>query len=125
MLITENDLKLSIERVKQVGLEPVYTERILGTQGYFSGSDIERAYEFNSMIKNPEIKGIIFANGGYGCTRILNLIDYDQIKLNPKVIIGFSDITALINSIYQNTGLITFHGPISKTIKVYIPGGSL
>lgn len=115
-LITENDLKLSIERVKHVGFEPVYTDRILGRQGYFSGSDIERAHDFNSMIGNPEIKGIIFANGGYGCTRILNLIDYEQIKLNPKIIIGFSDNTALINSIYQKTGLITFHGPISRTI---------
>ena len=115
-LITENDLQLSIERVKQVGFEPIYSDKILGKHGYFSGTDKERADDFNSMIKNPEIKGIIFANGGYGCTRILDLIDYDQIKLNPKIIIGFSDNTALINAIHQNTGLIAFHGPISRTI---------
>lgn len=115
-LITEKQLELSIERVKMTGLEPVFSDKILGKNGYFSGTDKERADDFNSMIKNPEIKGIIFANGGYGCTRILDLIDYDQIKHNPKIIIGFSDNTALINSIYQNTGLITFHGPISRTI---------
>ena len=115
-LISENDLRLSIERVKQIGLEPVYSDKILGKQGYFSGTDKERAHDFNNMIKNPEIKGIIFANGGYGCTRILDLIDYEQIKRNPKIIMGFSDNTALINSIHQNTGLITFHGPISRTI---------
>jgi len=115
-LITERDLQLSIERIRQVGLEPIYSDKILGKQGYFSGSDKERADDFNSMIKNPKIKGIIFANGGYGCTRILDLIDYKQIKQNPKVIMGFSDNTALINSIHQNTGLITFHGPISRTI---------
>lgn len=115
-LITEKQLKLSIERVKMTGLEPIYSDKILGRNGYFSGSDNERADDFNNMIKNPEIKGIIFARGGYGCTRILDLIDYEQIKQNPKIIIGFSDNTALINTIYQNTGLITFHGPISKTI---------
>lgn len=115
-LITEKQLKLSIERVKMTGLEPIYSEKILGKNGYFSGSDKERADDFNNMIINPEIKGIIFANGGYGCTRILDLIDYEQIKRTPKIILGFSDNTALINSIYQNTGLITFHGPISRTI---------
>ncbi|MFW6369832.1 MAG: S66 peptidase family protein [Bacteroidota bacterium] len=115
-LITEKQLKLSIERVKMTGLEPIYSDKILGRNGYFSGSDNERADDFNNMIKNPEIKGIIFARGGYGCTRILDLIDYEQIKQNPKIIIGFSDNTALINTIYQNTGLITFHGPISRTI---------
>jgi len=115
-LITEKGLQLSIEGVKQVGLEPIYSDKILGKQGYFSGSDKERADDFNSMVQNPEIKGIIFANGGYGCTRILDLIDYDQIKINPKVIMGFSDNTALINAIHQKTGLITFHGPVSRTI---------
>ncbi len=115
-LITENDLQLSIDRVKQLGLQPVYSDKILGKCGYFSGTDKERADDFNNMIKNPEIKGIIFTNGGYGCARILDLVDYDMIRKNPKVIIGFSDDTALINAIYKKTGLITFHGPVSKTI---------
>lgn len=115
-LITENDLQLSINRIKQLNLEPVYSAKILGKHGYFSGTDKERADDFNNMIKNPEIKGIIFTNGGYGCARILDLIDYDMIRKNPKVIMGFSDNTALVNSIRKKTGLITFHGPISKTI---------
>lgn len=115
-LITENDLQLSLEKIKQLGLQPVYSSKILGKYGYFSGTDKERADDFNNIVKNPEIKGIIFAAGGYGCARILDLIDYDMIKRNPKVIMGFSDNTALINSIYKKTGLITFHGPIARTI---------
>lgn len=115
-LITENDLQLSIERVKQLGLIPVYPDTILRRHGYFSGTDKERADDFNDMIRNQEIKGVIFTNGGYGCARILNLIDYDLIRKNPKLIIGFSDSTALLNAIYKRTGLITFHGPISRTI---------
>lgn len=115
-LISKNDLQLCVERVKGLGFEPVYSSRILGKEGYFSNTDQERANDFNDLIKNPEIKAIIFTNGGYGCARILDLIDYEMIRKNPKVIIGFSDDTALINAIYKKTGLITFHGPIAMTI---------
>ncbi|MDR3058767.1 MAG: LD-carboxypeptidase [Prevotella sp.] len=113
-LLSEDALQSSIENLKLLGFEPVYSDKILGRHGYFSGTDKERAEDFNNMIKNPEIKGIIFAAGGYGCTRILNMIDYKAIKKNPKVIMGFSDDTALINTIYKKTGLITFHGPVAK-----------
>jgi len=115
-LVTEKDLQTAVEKVKQLGLVPVYSDKIIGKYGYFSATDKERADDFNDMIKNPEIKGIICAGGGYGCTRILDLIDYDMIKKNPKVVMGFSDNTALINSIHKETGLITFHGPIARTI---------
>lgn len=115
-LITEDDLKLSIQRVRELGFEPVYSDRILGKQGYFSGTDRERAEDFNNMIKNPEVKAVIFVNGGYGCARILDLVDYDAVRKNPKIIMGFSDCTALINAIYDRTGLVTFHGPIGRTL---------
>lgn len=114
--VSEKSLQTSIEKVKELGLEPVYSEKILGKYGYFSATDKERADDFNNMIKNLEIKGIILAAGGYGSTRILELIDYEMIKNNPKVIIGFSDNTALINAIHKKTGLVTFHGPIARTI---------
>lgn len=115
-LITEPDLQASVEKIKQLGLVPVYSAKIRGRHGYFSGTDKERADDFNSMIRNPQIKAVIFAGGGYGCARILGRIDYDAIKKNPKVIMGFSDCTALINAISQTTGLVTFHGPIGRTI---------
>lgn len=113
-LLSEEALQASIENLTQLGFEPVYSNKILGRNGYFSGTDKERAEDFNSMMRNPEIKGIIFAAGGYGCTRILDMVDYKMIKKNPKVIMGFSDDTALINTIYRKTGLITFHGPVAK-----------
>jgi muramoyltetrapeptide carboxypeptidase len=67
-----------------------------------------------SYIQNPEVDGIIAARGGYGVMRLLNNIDFDLIRKNPKIIIGFSDITALLNAIYNETGLITFHGPVAS-----------
>lgn len=115
-LITETDLQASVEKLKQLGFVPVYSDKIRGKHGYFSGTDKERADDFNAMISNPSIKAVIFAGGGYGCARILERIDYDAIKKNPKVIMGFSDCTALINAISQTTGLVTFHGPIGRTI---------
>ncbi len=114
--ITENDLRVSIERITQLGFQPVYSDRILGKYGYFSGTDQERAEEFNNLIKIPEIKAIICVNGGYGCTRILDRLDYAAIRKNPKIIMGYSDATALLNAVHDQTGLVTFHGPISRTI---------
>lgn len=115
-LITERDLQASIEKIKQLGFVPVYTDKIRSRHGYFSGTDKERADDFNRMIRTPEIKAVIFAGGGYGCARILDNIDYDALKKTPKIIMGFSDCTALINAIAQTTGLVTFHGPIGRTI---------
>ena len=116
-LITKKQLQESINQIEQLGFVPLYTKRILGKYGYFSGTDKQRAADLNEMFSNPSVKGIICANGGYGCTRILNLIDYQAINENPKVIMGYSDVTALLNAIHQKTKLVTFHGPISRTVK--------
>lgn len=109
--ITEKQLQESINQIEQLGFVPLYTKRILGKYGYFSGTDEQRAADLNEMFSNSSVKGIICANGGYGCTRILNLIDYQAIKENSKVIMGYSDVTALLNAIHQKTKLVTFHGP--------------
>lgn len=104
------------ETLTEMGFTPFHTNRIHGNYGYFSNTDKERAADLNEMFKNPEIDGILCARGGYGCTRIMQMIDYQSIRTNPKVLIGFSDITALLNGIYKETGLVTFHGPVGSTI---------
>ncbi|MCH2224787.1 MAG: LD-carboxypeptidase [Crocinitomicaceae bacterium] len=80
-------------------------------EGYLAGSDKIRAQELMDMFKDSSIKGILTMRGGWGCARILDLLDYDLISTNPKVIMGFSDITSLINAIHIKTGLVTYHGP--------------
>lgn len=109
-----------LEEVKTVlgsmGFIPYHTERLLSKYGYFSNTDSERAKDLNEMFANPDVDGILCARGGYGCTRIMSMIDYQNIKRNPKVLIGFSDITALLNGIFKETGLITFHGPVGSTL---------
>jgi muramoyltetrapeptide carboxypeptidase len=99
-----------------MGFTSYHTERIIGNYGYFSNTDAQRAEDLNEMFADPKIDGILCARGGYGCTRILSLIDYENIKSNPKVLIGFSDVTALLNGIYRETGLIGFHGPVGSTL---------
>lgn len=80
-------------------------------EGYLAGSDESRANELMTFFKDKSVKAILTMRGGWGCARILDLLDYAVITKNPKIIMGFSDITSLVNAIYKKTGLITFHGP--------------
>ena len=80
-----------------------------------AGSPAERAEDIMSMFADPAIDAIICARGGYGGNRVLPLLDYEVIRANPKIFVGYSDITGLLTSITQNTGLITFHGPMLST----------
>ena len=78
---------------------------------YRSGSIRERAEELNSLIRNPEIKCIMSTVGGMNSNSILPYIDYEELKRNPKVIIGYSDVTAILLAIYAKTGINTYYGP--------------
>ncbi|MEX0288651.1 MAG: LD-carboxypeptidase [Flavobacteriaceae bacterium] len=115
--ISEEILEETKATLSEMGFNTHNTPGILGRHGYFSNTDAIRVKDLNSMFADPEIAGIICVRGGYGCTRILENINYDQIRRHPKVLLGFSDITALLNGIHQRTGLITFHGPVGSTLE--------
>ena len=110
--ISEKELQDCLNNIKLLGLKPFFTNNILKQTGYFSGTDQQRLDDLHLMFTNKNIKGIICARGGYGCARLLPLIDYDILSNNPKVFCGYSDVTALLYGIYSQTGLITFHGPV-------------
>ncbi|TVZ09366.1 muramoyltetrapeptide carboxypeptidase [Cellulophaga sp. RHA_52] len=114
--VSSEGLEHAKTTLRKMGFIPYHTERIVGNYGYFSNTDAERAADLNEMFANPNIDGILCARGGYGCTRIMQLIDYKIIKNNPKVFIGFSDITTLLNGFYIETGLVGFHGPVGTTL---------
>lgn len=78
--------------------------------GYLAGTDDERLQDIESMFANPKIDAIFCARGGYGSSRLLGRLNYDLIAANPKIFVGFSDITALQSAIFRKTGLITFSG---------------
>jgi len=104
-----------IQIMEQQGFKVSVGQTVNKTYGYLSGSDEDRANEFNGFVSNPLIKAIFFVKGGWGCGRVLDKIDYQQLKTNPKIILGFSDMTSLLNAIYQKTGLVTFHGPVGNS----------
>lgn len=83
--------------------------------GYLSGNDNIRANDINEMFKDKEVNGIICIRGGYGAPRLLQLLDYDAIRNNPKVFVGYSDITALHIAFTQISGLVTYHGPMAAS----------
>lgn len=110
--VKEQQLEKSIQTIKSLGFEPYYLSSILDKHGSFAGTDANRISELHHMFSNAQVAGIICARGGYGGIRLLPDIDYSLIKNNPKALIGFSDVTALLQTIYQQTGLIGFHGPM-------------
>ena len=111
----EERIEPAIKSIEELGLIPVLGESIKCRHGYLSGSDKVRADDINKMFADKSIRGIFAMRGGYGCARILNMIDYKIIKKNPKVFVGYSDVTALHNVINEKCRLITFHGPMPAT----------
>ncbi len=101
--------------LKGFGFNVVFGNTLKLKAGYFAGTDEERAKELNELFANKNINGIFCMKGGWGCARILDKLDYKLISQNPKILIGFSDITTLLNAIYLKTGLITFHGPVGNS----------
>lgn len=101
--------------LKTFGFKIVYGKTLKEKFGYFAGTDELRANELNEFFADKSIKGIFCMKGGWGCARILDKIGYNIIQKNPKVIIGFSDITALLLAITAKTGLVTFHGPVGNS----------
>ncbi|MFM7118841.1 MAG: LD-carboxypeptidase, partial [Gammaproteobacteria bacterium] len=79
--------------------------------GSLGGRDADRAADINACFADPEVRAIMPVRGGWGSARLLPLLDYDAIRADPKVLLGYSDITALMNGIHATTGLVTFHGP--------------
>jgi muramoyltetrapeptide carboxypeptidase len=101
--------------LKSFGFKVIHGKTLTEKFGYFAGTDELRANELNELFANKNVKGIFCMKGGWGCARLLDKIDYTLIEKNPKVLIGFSDITALLIAITTKTGLITFHGPVGNS----------
>lgn len=98
--------------LQSLGYKVKLGKHVRKTRGYLAGSDRERAYDLNAMFADKSVKAIFCLRGGYGSPRLLRLIDYELIRRNPKIFVGFSDVTALCCAIFAKTGLITFSGPM-------------
>jgi len=104
---------------KKLGFVPVMYPSCYAYHGHLAGTDALRLKDLHDAFASSSIKGIICLKGGSGATRLLPKIDFDLIKKNPKIFIGFSDITALLTTIQQKCDLLTFHGPMA-TSEIFI-----
>jgi muramoyltetrapeptide carboxypeptidase len=84
----------------------------LGNDGAFSGTDEERLSDLNGMLRDPRVRAIMALRGGYGTPRLLDRIDYSAVRRDPKIVVGYSDITALQLSLFRKAGLVSFSGPL-------------
>ena len=103
------------DQINNMGYKVKEGPNARNTNGYLAGTDKERVSDLHAMFADDSVDAILPFRGGWGCNRLLPLIDFDLIQDNPKILVGFSDITTLLLSIYARTGLITFHGPVGKS----------
>ena len=115
--LEKKGLRNAVTVFQKKGYEVQLGDSVYLKDGPFAGTPQQRANDINQMFSDPNIDAIICARGGYGANRALPLLDYDLIKTNPKIFMGYSDITAFLISITQKTGLVTFHGPMLSTFK--------
>lgn len=105
----------AIEKMASLGLIGVPMPNVLSTWGYFAGTDEQRVSDLNTALRDPALKAVVAIRGGYGATRILNEIDYSAMRTNPKLLLGFSDITALHIAFLMESGVVTFHSPCADS----------
>lgn len=111
----QEDLDIVTDAVRGLGLVPQTAPHVLDRYGYLAGSDRDRAADINQFFADPSINALLPIRGDWGSARALPYLDYDVIRQNPKIITGFSDLTALLLGITAQTGLVTFHGPNGLT----------
>lgn len=106
-------IDIAMDSLRAMELEPVLGPNYFARRGYFAGTDEQRAADVMKFVLDPEIKGI-WARGGWGSARVLPHLDFEAIRANPKVIVGYSDSTALLSAIHRHAGLAVFHGPFPR-----------
>jgi len=111
----ENEgVRFAIDVIQSLGFKVKEGKHLYKRNEYLAGTDQERAEDVNRMFADEQVDGIFCVRGGWGSPRILPYLDYDLIARNPKVFMGYSDITAILNALLTKTGLVGFHGPIAK-----------
>ena len=104
-------VETAVKRLKEMGFQVIVPEDIYSVRGYLAGPDERRAAELMQAFSDPDVDAVFPGTGGYGTMRMLDLLDFDVIRANPKILIGFSDITGLHIALAEKCNLVTFHSP--------------
>jgi muramoyltetrapeptide carboxypeptidase len=110
--VKHDDLEAGCEGLRRAGYRPFYFDSILDQDIYFAGSVERRARELEAMFTREDVKAIVCARGGYGSNYLLEALDLQIIKSHPKILVGYSDLTALLTYFSDAAGFLTFHGPM-------------
>lgn len=105
------DLDIARESLEALGLKVKIGRHLLERHGYLAGDDKDRADDINRFFGDDAVRAVLPIRGGWGSARVLPYLDFAHIRRNPKIVLGYSDITALLLSIHAKSGLVTFHGP--------------
>lgn len=110
-IISDEVKNIAVSNLRGMGIDVAFGKNVHENDEYNSSSISSRLEDLHAAFLDKAIKGILTVIGGYNSNQLINKIDYDLIKANPKIFCGFSDITALSNAIYAKTGLVTYYGP--------------
>jgi muramoyltetrapeptide carboxypeptidase len=113
--VSKDEVLRAKVKLEDLGYRVNLGEHIFDTWHSFAGIDIDRVSDINNFFRDPEIDAIMCLRGGYGSIRIVKNLDIEMIKKNPKIFIGYSDITTLHSALNQKAGLVTFHGPMATS----------
>ncbi|MDN3646567.1 LD-carboxypeptidase [Pontixanthobacter aestiaquae] len=109
--VSTRQIDIAQQTIGGMGLVPRLGQNVAGVDGYLAGTDAERAADINAMFVDPSIRAVFAISGGWGCARVLPLLDWDTIRANPKLLVGYSDITALHCAFAARAGFPTMHAP--------------
>ena len=114
--VTPLEIQPGMELLRERGFVVIPAAHLYERQGYLAGEDALRLQDLHGMLRNEEVKAIFCARGGYGTLRLLKKIDFKLLRRRPKILAGYSDITALHLAAHKKTGLVAFHGPMVKDL---------
>lgn len=110
-------IESAVQVLQGWGLRPRVYPHALDKYSFYAGRDEDRAGDLNDALADPEIRGVICNRGGYGVQRIIHRLDFDAVRRDPKLVIGFSDITALHGAFWTQARLATVHGPVATQLE--------
>jgi len=116
-------LEQGVSILREMGFEVKLPRNLWPGTGYLADTDSNRALELHKMVADKDVSALLALRGGFGCLRLLPLLDPEELKRHPKPVIGFSDLTILHTFLYQQCGLISFHGPVLTSLSSCSPAG--
>ena len=113
--IDDDALQRAYEHIEGLGLNVKPGRYLRAERGFLAGTDDQRLGDLHAMFGDSKVSAVWCARGGYGSARLLPRLNFNLIRRNPKILIGYSDITALLNAITRETGMVTYHGPVGSS----------